>query len=68
MIPAHSLIWRIGAIDFVSLREAMIRIIQKLMHVSLAQFTDPDHLNESGSVLTSLDETSCHTGRTGGSR
>ena len=51
MIPSHLLK---GAIAFVTLREAMIRIFQKLMHVSLAQFTDPDHLNESGSDLTSL--------------
>ena len=38
----------------VFLREAMIRIFQKLVHVSLAHFKDPDHLNESGADLASL--------------
>ena len=50
-IYSFAFIWRIRAIVFVSLREAIIRIFQKLMHVSLAQFTDPDHLN----IWTNLD-------------
>lgn len=55
MIPAHLLIWYIRSFASVSFRETMIqRNHEKLMHFSLAQFTDQDHLNQSESDLTSL--------------